>query len=100
MERGENYDRPEVALKNGTVLGADLGVSGNAMWIWIRDRADPYNSLTALTGLLSQPGVTDTVARIQRGEVIIYEGYTLLTNVKYYQSGLVCARLEKEADDV
>ena len=100
MTTGERFDMPEVTLADGTVLHADLWASGNAMWIWIRDAADPYNSIRTLGDLLSGPGVTDTVTRSLRGELTEYAGYTVLTNVRYYQAGLVGARLEKGAADV
>ena len=100
MKTGERFDMPEVTLADGTVLGADIWASDSAMWIWIRDENDPYNSIRALGDLLSAPGATETVSRSLRGEVTEYKGYTILTNVKYYQARLVGARLEKGAADV
>ena len=99
-KQGINFSQPEVVLADGTVLKADLGVTGNAMWIWIRDASDPNNSLTALSDLLNREGITQTITRVRNGKSTEYTGYCLLTNVKYYQEGLASARLERGVDDV
>ena len=56
----------EVVLSDGNILHADLSVSGDVMWIWIRDAADPLNSMTALAEVLSHPEATQEIVYFLR----------------------------------
>ena len=87
---------PKVVLSDGTVLNADAGKSGDdTLWIWMRDTTDPNNDLIRLGQALSNPGATAEIMRIQDGKSTSFTGFTELRCVKYHQTGLVCARLER-----
>ena len=89
---------PEVALSDGHVIRGDLGISGNVMWIWIRDEDDPLNSLMALSEVLSQEEATREITFFFGKEYVTYTGFTKLTAVKVYDGIHVGARLERSGN--
>lgn len=92
----EKFGSPEVILADGTVMGADVAPAGDALWLYIRDADDPYNSLGRLGNKLSDPANLTEITRLLYGKSRVYTGYTRLTNVKFYKPGMVAARLQKE----
>ena len=92
----EKFGSPEVILADGTTMSADVAVAGDALWLYIRDREDPYNSLGRLGNKLSNPEALGEIPRLMYGKSTVYAGFTRLTNVKFYEPGMVCARLQKE----
>lgn len=92
----ERFGMPEVVLGDGTRLSADVALAGNAMWLYIRDADDPFNSVSRLSALLGNPAALTEITRILYGKSTVYTGYTRLTNVKEYEPGMACARLQRE----
>ncbi len=93
----DRFGTPEVVLGDGTWLKADIAQAGNAIWLYIRDADDPYNSVARLSALLGNPAALTEITRLLYGQSKVYTGFTRLTNVKEYEPGMACARLQREA---
>ena len=92
--------KPGVVLNNGTQLGADIGQAGpDAVWLWIRDPADPYNDLVALGQLLADPAATCEMTRWYGSQVTTFTGFTRLSKIYLYDGHRAGARLERMVEE-
>lgn len=83
-------------LADGTILNANCGFDGeSSIWVWMRDKDDPNNSMASLFAIFSDPEKTATIKSNIRGIEATYEGYTRLTVLQLDYSGCVHVQMKK-----
>lgn len=86
-----------VILGNGTEISGAAASDGNWMvWIMIKDRDDPHNSVQALIRALCAAGAADRIEyRINGRKTEAFEGYTVVDTVRMDSEGMCSARLRQ-----